>query len=132
MIEHLFNIAAKNSCCNDYTITAVIESTGVYRERLSYYLEYPTGMRRYSSTRTTSLMHQGSYSLIPNLNDYDRTDHAVAGPNRAERQLRELTRRSAKLATLREAEYNRLEKFRANDSHPPPVIKRVQVSRYAR
>ena len=34
-------------------------------------------------------------------------------PSLAERLLRELTRRRAELVTLREAEYNRLEKFRA-------------------
>ena len=47
-------------------------------------------------------------------------------PSLAERLLRELTRRRAELVTLREAEYNRLEKFRAGGSHPHPVIESVQ------
>mgnify|MGYP000739064499 FL=1 len=50
----------------------------------------------------------------------------MAGPSLAERLLRELTRRRAELVTLREAEYNRLEKFRAGGSHPHPVIESVQ------
>ena len=40
MVEHASKIASKHADGDDYSIAAGMESTGVYGEQLSYYLEY--------------------------------------------------------------------------------------------
>ena len=143
MVEHASKIASKHADGDDYSIAAGMESTGVYGEQLSYYLADNNMSGRISLYVLNPFAVKSYRKATMHLNKNDAADARLiasylismitAGqitpwqaPSLAERLLRELTRRRAELVTLREAEYNRLEKFRAGGSHPHPVIESVQ------
>lgn len=143
MVEHASKIASKHADGDDYSIAAGMESTGVYGEQLSYYLADNNMSGRISLYVLNPFAVKSYRKATMHLNKNDAADARLIAsylismittgqitpwqaPSLAERLLRELTRRRAELVTLREAEYNRLEKFRAGGSHPHPVIESVQ------
>lgn len=143
MVEHASKIASKHADGDDYSIAAGMESTGVYGEQLSYYLADNNMSGRISLYVLNPFAVKSYRKATMQLNKNDAADARLIAsyllsmittgqitpwqaPSLAERLLRELTRRRAELVTLREAEYNRLEKFRAGGSHPHPVIESVQ------
>ena len=142
LVEHVSKIAEKNSVDGGYAIAAGMESTGAYGEQLSYYLADNNLSGRISLYVLNPLAVKAYRKATMQLNKNDAADAKLIAkylismtatqeitpwqaPSKAERLLRELTRRRAELITLREAEYNRLEKFQSSDNHPQPVIENI-------
>lgn len=143
MIEQAEKHATKQAGDKDYTISVGVESTGAYSEALSYYIAdnckdgkvllYMLNPAAVKSYREALLLHNKNDAadakliamFVASMTESGQIEPWKA-PAKAERGLKELTRRRADLVSQRDAERNRLEQLSSGASATQAVIKNVR------
>ncbi len=143
LVETVIKNVSKKAGKEEYSIAAGMEATGVYGERLAYYLNGNSHDGRIVTyvLNPAAVRAFGNSVMAPNNNDSadalliaSYLSMAVTkgqispwkAPSPEGRALRELSRRRDELTGLLASEYNRLEKLECMQEPPEAIVRNVK------
>ena len=143
LVETVIKNTSKKAGKEEYSIAAGMESTGVYGERLAYYLNgnsqdgrivtyvlNPAAVRAFgNSVMAPNKNDSADAQLIASYLSMAVTKEQISpwkAPSPEGRALRELSRRREELTELHASECNRLEKLECMQEPPEAIVRNVR------
>ena len=143
LVETVIKNTSKKAGKEEYSIAAGMESTGVYGERLAYYLNGNSHNGRIVTyvLNPAAVRAFGNSVMAPNKNDSADAQLIASylsmavtkeqispwkAPSPEGRALRELSRRREELTELHASECNRLEKLECMQEPPEAIVRNVK------